>query len=89
MAYLLVQHHVEDYARWRKVFDEHDAMRRAHGAEEYQIFRDQDDPNHITMLFQWDSPEHARQFAESDDLREAMQHAGVTGRPVASFLEEI
>ena len=47
-----------------------------------------DDPNHITVLLEWDSLESARAFASSDELRERMQRAGSTNPPDVYFLNE-
>jgi quinol monooxygenase YgiN len=88
MAHLLIVNEVEDYARWKRAFDENDAMRRDYGCEDYRLFRDASDPNHVVILFEWDSLANARRFAESDDLRQAMQQAGVVTRPQAYFLNE-
>ena len=38
--------------------------------------------------YEWDSLEKARAFASSDELRERMQRAGVTGLPEVYFLDE-
>ena len=86
MAYILVQHSVEDYERWKLRFDEHGAFRQAGGSKGGTIFRSAEDPNRITVLFEWDSLDNARAFAASAELREAMQEAGVTGPPDVSFL---
>jgi heme-degrading monooxygenase HmoA len=53
------------------------------------MFRSADNPNDVLILWKWDSVEQARAFAETPDLRETMQKAGVTGRPDLYFLEEI
>ena len=89
MAYLLIRHRVQDYAKWKPVFDEHEATRRANGGGGYQLLRSADDPNELLILFQWDDLGKARQFVQSDELREAMQRAGVAGPPDIGFLEEI
>jgi heme-degrading monooxygenase HmoA len=89
MAYLLVQQSVEDKNKWKAVFDEHGADRKAAGSKGGLVFRNANDPNQVTVLLEWDSLEHARAFAGSDELREAMQKAGVTGPPNVSFLDEI
>jgi hypothetical protein len=41
------------------------------------------------ILLEWDSLEKARQFGQSDDLRNTMQRAGVVGKPEVYFLEEL
>jgi hypothetical protein len=41
------------------------------------------------VLFEWDDLKKAQQFAQSPDLRETMERAGVVDRPDVYFLEEI
>lgn len=89
MPYLLVRHKVADYAKWKPIFDQHAKTRNANGSRGGQLFRNANDPNELLMLFQWDDLNKARQFAESNDLRETMQRAGVIDQPDAYFLEAI
>ena len=89
MPYLLVRHRVEDVTRWKPIFDAHGATRQAAGSRGGQLWRSADDPNELVILFEWDDLERARQFAESDDLRETMQRAGVADQPDIYFLEEV
>jgi hypothetical protein len=53
------------------------------------VFRSAADPDDIVLLIEWDDPDRARLFAASDDLREAMELAGVTDRPDIWVLEEV
>jgi heme-degrading monooxygenase HmoA len=89
MSYILVQHSVEDYEKWKPVFDENGPIRQAAGSRGARVLRNADDPNHVTVLLEWDTMANARAFAGSDDLREAMERAGVAGPPNVSFLEEV
>jgi heme-degrading monooxygenase HmoA len=89
MAYLLVQHTVEDYDKWKPYFDGHAATRKASGSKSAQVFRSASNPNEITILFEWDSVANAQKFAQSSDLREVMQKAGVTSQPHVTFLEVV
>jgi heme-degrading monooxygenase HmoA len=89
MPYLIIRHKVEDYAKWKPVFDAHGATRQANGSKGGRLFRNADDPNETVILFEWDDLDKARQFAQSDDLRQAMQRAGVADRPDVYFLEEV
>jgi len=41
------------------------------------------------ILFEWDDLKKAQQFAQSQDLRETMQRAGVSDQPDVYFLEEV
>ena len=40
------------------------------------------------LLFEWDSLDNARRFLESEELRQAMKKAGVSGQPDVHFLKE-
>jgi quinol monooxygenase YgiN len=88
MATLFVHHKVEDYAKWRPVFDEIGKVRTTHGATGWRVLRDSANPNEIIILTEFPDPESARGYAQSPDLREAMQRAGVSGRPEILFLNE-
>jgi heme-degrading monooxygenase HmoA len=81
MAYLIVQHTVADYAKWKTVFDEHGATRKSRGSKGAQILRGADNPNELCVVIEWDSVQNAQSFSESDTLREAMERAGITSSP--------
>lgn len=89
MPYGLVRHRVEDYERWKPVFDEHGSTREGSGSRGGYLFRNVDDPNEVVVLLEWDNLDNLRRFAESDDLRQAMQRAGVSDRPDIYYLEEV
>ena len=88
MPYVLVRHKVEDYARWRPTYDEHGATRKRYGSKGSRVFRNAQDPNEIVALFEWDDLNNARRFLQSEDLREAMQQAGVADQPDVYFLDD-
>ena len=88
MPYLLVRHKVDDYARWRPIYDEHGATRKASGSAGGRVFRSATDPNEVVILLEWDDLEKARQFAQSEDLRQTMQRGGVVTQPDVYFLNE-
>jgi len=89
MPYMLVRHNVMDYAKWKLVYDQHAATRKAGGSKKAHLFRSSDRPNEIIILFEWDDLGKARKFAQSEDLIKTMQLAGVIGKPDIYFLEEI
>ena len=88
MSYLLVRHKVEDYSKWKKVFDEDAANRKAAGSLGIRVLRNVDDPNEIVAIGEWPDLEKSRAFASSPELREAMERAGVTDAPDILFLDE-
>lgn len=89
MANFIVRHKVEDYGKWKPVFDAHAATRKAAGCKGGRLFRNSDNPNEIIVVWDWDSVENAKKFAGSVDLRETMMKAGVADHPDLYFLEEI
>ena len=88
MAVMLAQHTVKDYEVWKKVYDSVADLRASNGELSDQIFRDASDPNKLTLVFKWDSLENALKYAQSPELRQAMEKAGVLGPPTISFLNE-
>lgn len=74
---LLCRNRVEDYQRWRAVFDSHAEAHRAAGLRLSRIWRDADDPNNIFFLFDVADEERALVFLASPDSAEAGAAAGV------------
>lgn len=89
MAQILVRHKVEDFKKWRPVFDGDAARRKSAGSKGCRLFHDEGDPNEVIVLCQWKDLDRAHQFAESEDTRQAMERAGVMGKPEVYFLDEI
>ena len=88
MATLLVRHSVQDFGKWKKIFDEDADARKNAGSKGGRLYQASDNPNDVTVVLHWDSIEHAKKFAESPDLKHTMENAGVTGQPQIRFLEE-
>ncbi len=89
MPYMLVRHKVRDYDKWKPIYEEHGATRKASGSKEARLFRNADNPNEMIILFEWDDLAKARKFAQSEDLIKTMQKAGVSDKPDIYFLDEI
>ena len=88
MAYMFVRHSVRDYEAWKSVFDDVSDLRKRSGEKSYQILRQENGSKELVALFEWDSLDNARKYAASPELKEAMQRAGVVGKPEILFLEE-
>lgn len=89
MARLYVHHKVQDYAAWRKVFDDMTSLRTRFGSTGQQVYQVGNDPNEIIILTDWHNLEQARAYAQSPELKEGMKNAGVTSQPEVLFLEEV
>lgn len=87
MTRMFARHTVEDFTQWKRVYDDFDDTRREMGVEDDAVFQSTDDPSDVTIWHDFEDPESARSFAESDELRGAMKEAGVAGEPTIWFTE--
>ncbi|HYM84470.1 MAG TPA: cyclase [Candidatus Dormibacteraeota bacterium] len=88
MAKVIVQHRVADFDRWLPVFNEHEAVRRLHGATGHAIARDVTDPGSVVIINDFSSVDGARGFMADPSLPVVMQRAGVEGAPKVWLVEE-
>ena len=85
---VMVQHRAADYEAWKSVFDEHEKVRRAHGATGHRLYQTVDDPNSIVIITQFATQDGAQGFLTDPSLREAMSKAGVQGTPTITVCQE-
>lgn len=88
MPYVLVRHKVQDFAKWKPIFDADAAVRTGAGLRDHLVLRNADDPTEVVAVFETDDIAAARDFAVRPELREVMEKAGVVGRPDMVFLED-
>jgi hypothetical protein len=81
MSSIFIRHRVADFDTWKAAFDEHGSVRRDHGLVDTSLLRDEDDANMVTVILSTDDTARAREFLASDNLRQAMDGAGVTSKP--------
>ena len=89
MTTLLIRHKVEDFAKWKAVYDDVVSLRKESGNTGARLLRGADNPNEIILLNEFPDIGKARQFAQSEDLKQAMQKAGVSDHPDMYFLDEV
>lgn len=78
---LILIHPVADFDAWKKVYDEVEGVRRGGGIIGHAVNRSLADPNVVIVFHQAESIEALRAFTASDELKSAMQRAGVSGPP--------
>ena len=88
MPSILVKHTVQDFAKWKTVFDDHAEVRKAGGCLGGKLFQDAENPNDVTIVMHWDNLQNAQGFIESQDLKAVMENAGVTSQPEIRFLND-
>lgn len=89
MTHIIVKHKVNDYAAWKAEFDNFADFRKSSGEKSYRILQPTEDPNDLTLLFQWDSLQNAETFMGSSELKAAMKSAGVAEEPEIQFFNEV
>ena len=85
-SYMVVRHKVRSFPEWKAVYDAHLPKRVEAGLTEKHLLRSADDPNEVILLFEARDLNRARGFAETADLREKMEEAGVIDKPDMYFL---
>ena len=72
VVHLIIHHRVRDFDQWRPFFDGHSGTRKKKGGLGGHLFRSLADPNETFILFEWESLEQAKRFADSDELAATM-----------------
>lgn len=80
---------VNNYEHWKEGYDASIEQRKASGEISYQIFRNVDDPETITVLSIQTSAEQVQAFLDSPDLKARMEAAGITEMGKMLILEEM
>ena len=78
VTHLHVAFKVENYERWKEGYDANIEQRKAAGEISFQVFRNVDDPNTVTVLSVQESAERVQAFLDSPDLKARMKEAGIT-----------
>lgn len=86
-AILVIMHEVEDFSSWKTAFDDHKSMREESGLTDFDVFQKDGNPNTVAIGFGCSDLAKAKDFMASEDLKSAMQNAGVIGEPQMSFIK--
>ncbi|MCP4681767.1 MAG: hypothetical protein GY864_05520 [Desulfobacterales bacterium] len=80
---------VENYEQWKREYDANIEQRKAAGEISFQVFRNVDDPNTVTVLSVQESTEQIQAFMDSPDLKARMEAAGITEMGRMLIMEEM
>ena len=89
MARIFARHEVEDYATWKKGYDESAQFQREGGVTDEAVYQSADNPNDVTVIHDFNTLDEARAFASNPELKEKMEAFGVTGTPQIWFAERV
>ena len=88
MTSILAQFKVQEYSKWRAVFDENTSARAAEGMGAAKVFRDSNDGNSVALLLEVTDLDKARAYADSDALKQAQMKGGVIPPPTMTWLDD-
>lgn len=89
MPYVLIKHNVARFEVFEAVFKDDEERRKRLGSLGGRLFRVVSDPNSLYALFEWDTVENAHKFADTYELREAIEWATDQTPPRVRVIEEI
>lgn len=84
---VVVMHKAANYAKWKHAYDADNTKRLENGLHNYVIGRGLTDSNTIIVALRADNIDRAKAFFASQDLKNTMQKAGVTGPVTTHFLQ--
>lgn len=88
-ATLVVRHSVQDYAAWRKVYDELEPLRAQHGCIGKRVMRLPEDGNDLLITHDFPTAGQAGEFAHDPALKAGMERAGVAGPPRIEIFTDV
>jgi heme-degrading monooxygenase HmoA len=86
--HVLIIHEVDDYEKWKAIFDDAATIRREAGEIAWQLLSHDSDARRVVHFSRWTSLGAARAFFESPRLIEIRRVAGVRA-PEFHYLNEI
>lgn len=86
MPLFITSHKVENYEKWRAIFDADAQVRADAGVKNVRVCRSAEDMNEIYVLFDADNPEAVKEEMSTPDMQEKMQAAGVLSEPTMKLL---
>ena len=91
MAIMVINFEVDDYDRWKAMFDEDPAGRRESGATGYIVSRAVDNPNEGFVRVEFPSVDQAKAFREKLLASGALERGGMrlkSGPTVAEIVDQ-
>jgi heme-degrading monooxygenase HmoA len=85
MPYVMIQHKVANYAKWKREVQAFAPLRKASGEKSFYVCRGSKSPNDLLVWCEWDTAARVKKFVKSAELRQAMAEAGVISKPEVSF----
>ena len=89
MVKVIVQHEVEDFAKWKKAFDADKPHLKKAGVKLKGLYTTLNKPNDVTMIFKAPGAELFDKIMSDPERQKAIENAGVIGGPKVSILNKV
>ena len=89
MPYTVTRLTVDDYPHWRRAFEENAEAREESGSRGGHVFWNDDDHADVVVFLAWDDLDDAREYMDSEAIREEVEEGDVQGEPETLYLEEL
>ena len=80
---------VGDFSTWLSEYERMHERRATFGERGHHAYRDADDPSIVTVIFNWETLEGAREYFEGAELTASLTRAEVTTRPEVVYLDPV
>lgn len=87
MAVVILTHKVENYQKWKPIYDKDEDRRKQAGLKEIICGQKSDEPNNVYMVFETSEPSKAREMLKDPELKDVMDEAGVITKPEIIVIE--
>ena len=81
-------HKVQDFGKWKTVFDNFSDFRKSSGEINYSVGTLHNEPNTAFVMNSWCNADDFQKFVGSTELAEGMKDAGALEAPQVIILEE-
>lgn len=88
VTYMLCRNRVQDFDKWKAVFDSHPEAQKASGLRLLEMWRSVEDPNNVFFIFEAKSVEAAQEFINHPDSAKAGEVSGVIDGEI-HFVESV
>ncbi|MCH8903890.1 MAG: DUF3764 family protein [Bacteroidetes bacterium] len=87
MAVIILTHSVEDYDKWKPLYDDDRTRRDEAGLKEVICGQKSDDPKQVYVVWETDNPDSIQAMFDDPELKEKMEQAGVTSPPEITIVK--
>jgi quinol monooxygenase YgiN len=89
MVHTIARFQVENFEKFKQVYESRTDLRAAAGSKGSQILIDPSDSKAVTLIEEWSSQEDFKKFMGRDDMKGAMKDATILGPPDIQLFKNI